>query len=140
MIRYLDYLAVYGTLRKDKNGFSPLDKIGCEYTQQVQVRGELYDLGPFPGYVYDSNIRPKSHILCDIFKLPEDLKQRIEVLQAIDKVENYLYNRIQMFNWVLNDYFYIYEARDWVVEDEQRISLLNPIDWLEYQRNRDNHD
>lgn len=158
MSTYYNHIAVYGTLRNGK----VMAELGCNFIRQIKVPGILVDCGAFPAFVAKKAAGCRwfarsqyGEVLCDLYKFPEDRDKKIEVIRAFDQYENFLYNRIVLTNsWreqigeierngtvypkykYHQDFFYIYTARDWVVDGATQIPG-NPADWLEWVRRKD---
>lgn len=78
-----DYLLVYGTLCR---GFPAHNQFQmenyCEYQGVVQVNGQLYDLGHYPGWVLNPNANP---VKMELYRIHND--QGKTLLKILDEYE-----------------------------------------------------
>lgn len=84
-LRMGDIVAVYGTLRRGGPANSLMK--GCRYMTDDAIAGRLYDLGDFP--VAKVNAAGFAPIAVNLYQLPDDRKQKEEILERIDRYEGY---------------------------------------------------
>lgn len=81
------HLFLYGTLLPElahaslRGELLRLEPVGTGF-----VRGHLYDLGAYPGLVLDRHDAGK--VTGALFRLPDDERQRAEILAALDRYED----------------------------------------------------
>ena len=77
------YLFVYGTLLDDGNDYAMLLKNNSSYVASGSFKGRLYNIGPYPGAVYDN--RAGASVFGHIIKMQNDDK----LLLMLDEYEGY---------------------------------------------------
>ncbi len=70
----LEYLFVYGTLRKARDGSVHPFLRQSQFFQPASVAGRLYLIGHYPGAVVDS-LNSGSRIQGEVYRLPEPVRQ-----------------------------------------------------------------
>lgn len=83
MKRARERLFVYGTLRRGFALHSHLRKSSVRYLGKGKIRGDLYDLGEFPGALPSSS--PDREIEGEVYELLEAKKQ----LEQLDRIEEF---------------------------------------------------
>ena len=83
MIEKSNYLFVYGTLLDESNEFAIYLKQNCSYYSKGKFRGRLYDLGEYPGAIFDEN--HPDYVYGSIF----GLKNSAEALRYLDEYEGF---------------------------------------------------
>ena len=129
MAIYLNHLAVYGTLRKGQNR-NFLEEAGCRYLGNCTIYGQLWDLGPYPGYVKQRT--PSEKVVVSVYRLPKKKYKKIKLLCTLDTIENYIYNRETVICDGIESY--IYTVRDWALERATQITTEYAADWVEWKK------
>ena len=78
-----DLLFVYGTLRRGFRLHGHLAKLGAEFRSEAQARGELFDLGTYPGARPSGNNEARLH--GELFRLSRPAHD----LAVLDDVEGF---------------------------------------------------
>jgi len=80
------FLFVYGSLRRAKDGCChPLLRSVSEYVDDASLPGKLYDLGDYPGAVFDDD-SPSESVRGEVYRL----RQPASTLLALDDYEECL--------------------------------------------------
>ncbi len=83
MINDSDYIVVYGTLmRGNDNKYSKLLSENADFISEVSFPGKLYDLGEYPGAIYDPD--SSDYISADLFRIT---KNKQNILNLMDEYE-----------------------------------------------------
>jgi gamma-glutamylcyclotransferase (GGCT)/AIG2-like uncharacterized protein YtfP len=78
-----DLLFVYGTLRKGFRLHRHLLNLGATFVGEAKVRGELFDLGPYPGAKASAD---GYHIHGELYRL----RRPVDDLEILDEIEEYV--------------------------------------------------
>jgi len=77
------YLFVYGTLLNDQNEFGAYLKHNCRFFKNGRFKGKLYDIGKYPGAVFEPAIGTFVHGAVFIINRPT------EILKVLDDYEGF---------------------------------------------------
>lgn len=83
----VDYIAVYGSLRKNQQAAHKMHKLEyrLDFIGEGLVDGSLFDLGWYPGIKLGTGLRT----VVDVFKLPQEQHLREIIFLDLDTYEGY---------------------------------------------------
>ena len=140
MFEMPEYLFVCGTLRQEMvQNISPEIAAlmqGLRFVGMGTIRGQLFDLGEYPGAVVGENFETK--VIGEIYELPEP-RAVLDVLDVYEgfipgELEASLFARIQASATLLDDRqldCWLYAYNDWVATGR----LIEGGDYVEYLKN-----
>ena len=129
-------IAVYGTLRQGNSANRKM--AGCTFVSTTTVKGQLYNLGWYPGLILGDDHSPSVvdrtlAVAVEVYEAPQDTLEASKVLTQLDTYEGYsasspehsLYLRKPVFTEDGQEVF-IYEYNHPVSEDQ----LIPSGDWM----------
>lgn len=126
--------AVYGTLRKGQgiDLAHMLERDNIEYTflGEARIPGRMYDLGPFPCLVRETDEDKATTVVVEVFEVKDPIKAR-RVLATLDMIEGYPghYDRELVDTDHGQAYVYVYRDKPYMYE-----SIVADGDWTAHRK------
>lgn len=127
-------VGVYGSLRRGASANGLLN--GAKYLGSDKVKGNLFNLGAYPGLLLCRAEKMQKEVVVDLYQLPEEKG----MLKTLDRYESYfpdreeesLYTRktVVTLEGCMKIYVYVYCGRC-----DARWEVVPP-DWIEFQQQK----
>ena len=118
---------IYGTLRRGSPGAMSVRFPSARFFGETEVRGSLYDLGPFPGLLLNES---KSSVVGEVYEVDD---QTLNDLDEFEASSNYLRKQVDV---LLGDG----KKLCWTYEPDPAFysptALIISGDWLEYAKSK----
>jgi gamma-glutamylcyclotransferase (GGCT)/AIG2-like uncharacterized protein YtfP len=118
---------VYGSLRRGSAGAMSIRFPDSKFIADAEVRGSLYDLGPYPGLLLNES---GSQVIGEVYEVADETLRKLDAFEASS---NYLRKQVEIA--LGND-----RRMCWTYEPNPQFYALRTLitqgDWIEYAQTK----